>query len=274
MLSCSMKASQRRSEALLWFCSSPATPTTWRSCYTTVHYHPTKPLLWRHGYPRMSPSASVIFSFFPPSSHTILLTVRVRLTINSCWFGLVYSSCRFLEWYFLLPFPCWVARGNGPMCHINTTRKQENVDYWLNISNHSDQKMKLITNYEHLSFAFILEKSLRRLIIVTPMLLLKTIFSFLNWINVLKLSPKLKILVFFLTGSFHNCAAGAAPFLFWFFVVENMRLISMNLALCRYRSCSGCSGPSSEGGLEAECRLGNHHHLHLLLLLQVTLTQA
>lgn len=41
MSNCSMKASQRRSEAPPSFCSSPATLTTWRSCCTTVQFHST-----------------------------------------------------------------------------------------------------------------------------------------------------------------------------------------------------------------------------------------
>lgn len=41
MSNCSMKASQRRSEAPPSFCSSPATLITWRSCCTTVQFHST-----------------------------------------------------------------------------------------------------------------------------------------------------------------------------------------------------------------------------------------
>ncbi len=39
--------------------------------------------------------------------------------------------------------------------------------------------------------------------------------------------------------------------------------------LLSHRDCSGRAGPGPEGRLEAECRFGNHHHLRLLLLLQV-----
>jgi len=39
--------------------------------------------------------------------------------------------------------------------------------------------------------------------------------------------------------------------------------------LLSHRDSSGRTGPGPEGRLEAECRFGNHHHLCLLLLLQV-----
>lgn len=38
------------------------------------------------------------------------------------------------------------------------------------------------------------------------------------------------------------------------------------------RDSSWCFGQSTKGGLEAECRPSHHHHLYILLLLQVTHT--